>query len=268
MGTSQSSSGSPSNVPFVPPWVPDVSEPGDESNDGANNGEQDTAVAPTGRWRGSRLSLGKFAQSGDSVDMRSGIGHYVSGLGGALSGTRRFGGTIKTADRLHGALSGLARKQPIEPSSPLDPALLKDRTVREVLDAVIEAVRPVDGTQDSEASRSSINDALSDLLERFPEADLFQLSQEHREFAIERFVAYDVYRRFNLDVGGAIKGKAPNATVALSRLGEAKDYIRETVATSFQQLRNAGQRLLSDIVTQVINKSLRGALMIFEEYVI
>lgn len=280
MGTSQSSHGSPSGVPLVPPWVPDVSELYDTPNDQADNAEQDTPttpnqaltslpeIAPAGRWRGSRQSIGKFASSGDVADMRRGVGRYVGGLGGAQSGTRRFGGTTKTADRLYNALSGLANRQLVVPGSPLDPVLLEGRTAREVIDAVIEAVLPVDGTQDTEASRASINDALTELMERFPEADLRVLSQEQREFVIERFVAHDVYRRFSLDVGGEIKKKAPSTRIALSRLHEVKDYIRETVAASFRQLREIGQRLRSGLVLQIVNSALRKSLKIFEEYAI
>jgi len=280
MGTSQSSSGSPSGVPMVPPWVPDVPEPGDELNNGTGNDEQETSpapeqalptipeIAPAGRWRGSRQSLGSFARSANAADMRRGVGRYVSGLGGSRTGTRRFGGTVKTADRLYGAFSGLAGEQSVETGSQLDPALLEGRTAREIIDAVIEAVRPVDGTQDAEASRISISDALSDLMERFPDADLCKLSQEQREFAIERFVSYDIYHRFMLDVGGKIKSMAPSPNSALSRLREVKDYIRETVADSFQRLRNATQRLRSGRVMQIVNQALRRTLEIFEEYII
>ena len=282
MGTSQSSSGSPSGVPLVPPWVPDVPSPppNDEPGDGAtDNGEPKTSVAPEqaaptmpeiapmGRWRGARHNLGKFARSGDATDLRSGLRHYVSGLGGTRAGARRFGGTTNATGRLYSALSSLASGQPFEPGSPLDPILLEGRSAREVMDAIIEAVQPVDGTLDAEASRASINDALTELVKRFPGADLRQLSQEQREFVIERFVAYDVYRRFSLDVGGSIKSKAPSIAAALSRLREAKEYIRETVAASFRQLREVGQRLRSGLVPQVVNKALQKALRVFEEYV-
>jgi hypothetical protein len=97
---------------------------------------------------------------------------------------------------LHTALSSLAAGRPAAPGSPLDPALLAGRSVQEVMDAVVEAVRPIDGTQDAEATRAAIRDALSELLTRFPEADLLNLDPEQRSFAIERYSAIDVFRRF------------------------------------------------------------------------
>jgi len=147
-------------------------------------------MAPVARFGGARRSLGNFARSGDSADMRRGIGHYVrTGYGGARTPTRRFEGTTSAAGALYGALSSTAAGQAPEAGSPLDPFLLAGRSAREVMDAIIEAVRPADGTQDAEACRAAIKDALSELLTRFQQADLLVLTPEQRAFVIERFVA-------------------------------------------------------------------------------
>jgi hypothetical protein len=135
-----------------------------------------------------RRALGDFARSGDGRDMPRSLGHYVrTGYGGSATATRRFGGTAATA----GALGG---------GSPLDPALLASRNAQEMMDAVVEAVRPLDGTQDAEAERAAIRDALSELLTWFPDVDPLNLDAEQRAFVIERFTAIDVFRRFELDV--------------------------------------------------------------------
>src|SRR5205823_4882150 len=66
-------------------------------------------IAPPGRFGGARRSLGNFARSGDSSDMRRGVKHYIrSGYGGVGTAVRRFGGTASTADALNGALSSVA----------------------------------------------------------------------------------------------------------------------------------------------------------------
>jgi hypothetical protein len=134
------------------------------------------------------------------------------------------------------------------------------------MDAVIEAVRPSDGTQDAEASRSAIKDALSELLTVFPEADLLNLTEDQRAAAIERFVAMDVYQRAMLDVGKAIQEKAPTATVGLSRLKEVKEYIKQTVAAAFRKLRGAGHRVTTGRVGQVVRAALEETFRVFEEY--
>jgi hypothetical protein len=140
------------------------------------------------------------------------------------------------------------------------------RSADEVMDAVVEALRPVDGTQDTEASRAAIKDALADVLTRFPDADLLNLEQQHRELAIERYVAADVFRRFELDLGKTIRDKAPDAVTGLGRLKEIRDYIRETVAASFRQLRDSMRQMLAGRITQIVQSALTDAFRVFEGY--
>lgn len=263
---------------MVPPWVPDPvppnpmtpGEPGDV-DPGATQLPPPTtppviAVAPPRRFYGARLNLGKYASSGDRNELRRGIGQYVrTGLGGTGTAGRRFSGTARTAGALYAALSTIAGATPAAPGDPLAPVALAGRSAREIIAAVIEVVTPVDGTQDREASRRSINDALAAVMDRFPEADLLQLSAEQREFAIEHYVALDVYRRFVLDVGNAIRDAAPSATTALARLKEAKDYIRETVVAAFAKLKGGAVKP-SQAVEQVVTTALREALSVFQEY--
>jgi len=278
MGTSQSSNGSPSGVPMVPPWVPDIPLPA-ASPEGLQNDHEEQAkpprtepqqpipIAPTGRFRNARLSLGKYAHSGDRDSMRRGVGSYIrSGYGGRGTATRRFGGTAGTADALYSALSGGATNPYTAPGGLLDPVLMTGRSADAVMDAVVEAVRPVDGTQDTEASRDAIKDALADVLTRFPEADLLNLEEQQRELAIERYVASDVFHRFDLDLGKTIRDKAPSAVTGLARLKEVREYIRETVAASFRKLRDAGLRLVAGRITQIVQRALSETFRVFEGY--
>lgn len=288
MGTSQSSSGSPAGVPLVPPWVPDpvpTAQPADGLPDGTapDGGQAPPAqpqptqpvqaappptLAPPRRFGPARTSLGRFARTGSPEDMRRGVGHYVrKGLGGSRSATRRFGGTTQTAGSLYGALSSAASGQPPVAGSPLDPALLSGRSADEVMDAVVEAVRPADGTQDAEASRNAVRTALSELLERYPAADLLALGEEQRLFAIERYLALDVYNRLRLDIGKAVQDKAPGVAAALSRMKQIREYVRETVAARFRAARAAGQTVTAHRVTQMGTQALREAFEVFEDYV-
>lgn len=291
MGTSASSNGPGGGVPLVPPWVPPlpplpplippvppVEPPGAEPAGGpaapaAPNPQQPaqtqpSPIAPASRFGGARLNFGKFSGGGGNRrDMQRGLREYVrKGYGGRANTVRRFGGTASTAGALYGALSNVAGGQPAAPGSPLDPALLAGRTAREVMDAVVEAVRPADGTQDAEASRAAIKDALSELLALFPGADLLNLTEDQRALAIERFVAIDVYQRAMLDIGKTILAKAPTATVGLARQKEVKEYIKQTVAASFRNLRNSGRRVTTGRVNEVVRAALDETFKVFEEY--
>jgi hypothetical protein len=266
---------------MVPPWVPDMPPADDQGgrndSDGADQTPPDTQappappqlpvpIAPPGRFGPSRMSLGHYARSGSADEMRRGVGHYVGkGLGGTGTAVRRFGGTARAAGALYGALSSVAAGQAPAPGSAFDPALLAGRTANEIMDAAVEAVRPVDGTQDAEASRRAIRDALSELLNRFPEADLLNLSEDQRLFAIERFVAYDIYIRFRLDVGKVIQDKAPSSAAALARSKEVRDYIRETVSAAFRRARTARSVLSARRIIQMVVETLRETVQVFEQ---
>ena len=130
-------------------------------------------------------------------------------------------------------------------SGSLNRLLLQGRSAREIIDAVVEAVRPVDGTQDAEASREAVNDSLSDLLERFPDADLLALTDDQRALVVETYTAEDLFRRLVLDIGKHIQDAAPTASEALSRLAQIRDYIREVISASFKRLRDEGTPLTS-----------------------
>ena len=281
MGTSSSSSGSPSGTPMVPPWVPDPVPPSGDgpSDDGAASPDggdapdqtapapaQPAPIAPPARFGGARTRLGSFARTGSADDMRKGVGHYArKGLGGGGTAVRRFAGTARTAGTLFGALSAAAG-QASGPGNKLDPGVLAGRSAAEVMSAVVEAVRPVDGTQDGEASRAAIGKALSELLTQYPDADLLNLSEEQRILAVERFIAWDVFNRFYLDLGKTIQEKAPSATSALSRLKEVRDFITQTVAAEFRKLVGGAAALGSSKVATMARDALGLAIGVFEGY--
>lgn len=278
MGTSQSSKGSPSGVPMVPPWVPDISPPStssDESPPNSNTRQEENTppvqpipIAPARRFQGANRSLGEYAHTGDRASMRRGLGQYVKkGYGGSSTATRRMGGTSQTAQSLYSALSGGATfAEGTGGNDVVEAKLSTARSADEVMDAIIEAVKPVDGTQDTEASRASIKDALSDVLKQFPDADLLNLQPEQRELAIERFVSADVFRRIDLDLGRTIREKAPNATAGLRRLKEVKGYVKEIVAESFRKLKSTGQRMIRARVAQIVQNAISETFQVFEGY--
>ena len=286
MGTSQSSSGPGGGVPMVPPWTPPAT-PAPGAPDGgapgagppADGDGQDAPppaqaapappprLAPPGRFQAVRLNLGEYSRTGDGRALRRGLGQYVrNGYGGAATATRRFGGTARTAGALSNALAGLAGGDASAAQAGLDRPLLAGRTADEIMDAVVEAVRPIDGTQDAEAERASIRDAMTDLLTVHPDADLLNLDPAQRALVVERFAASDVFRRFDLDVGKALRDKAPSAAAAMSRLKQVRDYIREAVAAAFRQLRDAGHAVTAGRVSEVVRDALRETFTVFEGY--
>ena len=264
MGTSSPSTGPDGGVSLVPPWVPELpTTPGGEVGP-----EPESCIAPAARFGSARSSLGRFAQSGGMSNLRRGLGHYVKrGYGGAHTTTRRMGGTVTTAGALYSLLgSGVGDRldRLDEVFDFLDPS---DKSATEIMDALVDAIRPVDGTLDSEGSRSAIHSALSDLLSKFPDANLLALSEEQRIFAVERYLALDVYGHFCRDMGKTLQEKAPSLKDVLFRLKDVKDYIAEVVSARFRALSNLGQRLTRKEVVHLAHQSLQETFEVFEEYV-
>jgi hypothetical protein len=258
----------PSSPPPPPPAPDDMDDP--EPWEPAPRPQPpptlpETALAPPARFGAARRSLGSFARTGDGNAMRRGVSDYVRhGYGGQGTASRRFESTARTAGGLHGALSTLATGANGEFTGTLDRQALVGRSAREVIDALTDAVRPVDGSQDAEASREAISEALSTLLDRFPDANLLELSDDQRDWVIEIYTAEDVFRRLQLDLGKHIAHAASSAADTLARLAQIQDYVRETVALAFRGLRQAGTRLLHGHVSQVVRSALAATMAVFE----
>jgi hypothetical protein len=124
----------------------------------------------------------------------------------------------------------------------------------------------VDGTQDAEAARPAISNALTELLTIFPDADLLNLTPEQRALVIESFVANDVFQRFALDVGKSIQDNAPTVAAGILRLAEARDYVREAVSASFRDIAAGGEQINTNTVVDVTRRALQETLSVFQSY--
>ena len=276
MGTSGSSSGPGSGVHLIPPWVsdPDVqpsTEPDeDQAPEGGNPENLPQAppqIAPMGRFRSARTDLGQFASSNSDYSLRRGVGHYVrTGLGGSRNASRRMAGTSRRAGTLYGVLHDLSGGRTPEAHPALDPARLSGHPAREIVDRIAEALSPSDGTQDSEAGRHSISQALSELIRREPTIDLISLTQEQIVLAIELFIGADIRRRIELDVGKAIFDRAPDAATAIRRLDQMNRYVRQVVASSFRLWPTESQPVTQETATSLAHRVVQNTLEVFESY--
>jgi len=297
MGTSASSRGPGSgpDVPIVPPWVDNppatpgpqqpppqppqapASPPGSQPKPSRQPQPQQSqppqvppqqpAVPSTpGRWRGVRTSLGKFAGGGADRGrhLRRGLGHYSrSGMGGSGNAARRLGGTTSAASSLHNALTSLASGQPLPPELGIDPQALAGLTPAEIADVLVDAIRPIDGTQDAEATRDSAARALSDILAS--NNDLTNLSPAQVDQVTAATLGYDVAHRIELDVGKSIIDKAPTKGEGLDRLQEMKDYVREVVAAQYAAERAANGAIGRAVIGRISRDAIQQAFEVFEE---
>lgn len=288
MGTSASSKGPGGGVPLVPPWVPPLpgapgtvptpaqTAPGTPSAPVTQPvtapvtapATSPSPMAPPRRFGGARASLGRFARSGNHDDLKSGLGHYVrTGYGGGQQAARRMAGTARTAGALYGVFDALRSGQTPAAAPAIDPAALAGRPAREVMDVIADAIRPIDGTQDAEASRQAMDGAVADLLTQFPNADLTTLEQRQIEVMVERYAARDLCHRIELDVGKSITSKAPDPATAVRRLEDMRQYVAAEMTAQFAERRERGEQLNGGNVAALVASVLQSTLSVFEEYV-
>jgi len=279
MGTQRSSDGPGGGVPLIPSWVqpvtvptePVVVQPGESDGDiTPDQGQIPVApiLAPPSRFKAARRRLGKFSNSGSRQDLKSGLGHYVrTGLGGAVQGARRMGGTASVAGKLYGGLEGFRAGEARPAELGLDKAALSGKPAREVGDRIIDSVCPVDGSQDTEARRDSLSRSISELAEQFPNLDLTALTPEQIDLLLERFVAFDLCHRIELDVGKAIFLKAANPAIAVKRIEEMRQYVREKISAFFRAKGKEGQGLTRSAAAVLTAGVIQDTLAVFEGYV-
>ncbi|MFB9651564.1 Qat anti-phage system associated protein QatB [Pseudarthrobacter oxydans] len=223
-----------------------------------------TPLAPPARFRGARRSLGEYARNGDSSELRRALGHYVrTGYGGSRTMTRRLGGTAATANRLGGVLQ--SGRMP-DGTELRDAIIAGGNDVNVVLDAIADAASPIDGTQDKEASRRAVRDSLSELLVKYPDADLAALTDVQRLFVIERYAALDVYGRFCLDLQKTVMEKASDAATGLRRLKSIREFVVQQVAAAFRAVRERGLATDTRSIARLTSEALKETLAVFEEY--
>ena len=262
MGTSASSSGPGGGVLLVPPWVP---EP--EIEEPVVPQPAAPRLAPSGRFRGARINLGQFADSGSQDGLRRGLGHYArTGLGGSRNAFRRMASTARKAGALHGVLQALGSGTAPPVDMGIDPAGLAGRPAREIVDRIAEAISPNDGTLDSEASQSSISWALREFMRRQPEADLLALTPRQIALAMELFIGADICSRIELDVGKTIFDRAPDAATSVDRMQEMKRYVRQVVAARFRLRRTDSGPLTHRDSVQLADRVIQDTFEVFESY--
>lgn len=259
MGTSTSSRGPGPGVPIVPPWVEDPAAPP------GTPPPQDPPLAPAGRFRPARAALGRYGNGGRAEDLRRGLGHYVrSGMGGSANATARMGGTATRAGALYGALQDLAAGEAIAEYG-LDQAQLQGLTQAEIIDRLVDALCPTDGTQEAEASRDSAARALADCLA--DDEDVRDLPQDRIDQVVRDFLGNEIAHQIALDVGLAVLQKAQSAKMGQQRLEEMQDYVRQELGRRYDERRALHGGLDRDSAARMGREVIADAFDIFESYV-
>nr|WP_305852085.1 Qat anti-phage system associated protein QatB [Aeromicrobium sp. CFBP 8757] len=241
---------------------PDEETSDDPTEESANPDLLLTPLAPPRRFAEARRNIGEFANTSDSVSMRRGLREYTrTGYGGAEGLTARFGGTVRQSERLFNALDPSQSE-----TSERQRLLAATSGAVALLDIVVEIVAPVDGTQDAESSRAAVFEAIAELQNQYPSANILELTAQQRDVLIEEFVAVSVYQRVILDIGDAISAKAPSIQAESSRLQQIRDFIKATVSGAFTEGRIVGLPTTSPDIASRTRDALQRTFQVFKDW--
>lgn len=254
MGTSASSSGSPGGSPLVPPWA-------DIDNEGPGPEPRPQ------RFRAFRTILGRFVASGDAALGRAALGRFVSsGLGGSTTAVRRFAPAISAAGRLSDLIADLSVGGTGERIVGFDLSALRGEDVGYVIERIVNALCPA-GTVDDEATRTSLDEALSAVLSDQPTFDPDKVSLEMLEELIVKFCETEIYLKVVAESGDAFD-KTNDATVLMRRELELRELVRVVVDTEGRSSVSAGLKSFNKAsFERIIRDGFMKALSAFEEYV-
>lgn len=183
-------------------------------------------------------------------------------MGGSSNAARRMAGTARTAGALYDALSALAEGQPLPPEFGLTPTDFVGKTADQIVDILVDAVCPIDGTQDAEAARDSAARALSEIVDSG--GDPSNLAPDQIDQVLSSMAGNDVALRIDLDVGKSIIDKAATKSEGLDRLQEMKDYVKEVVAARYASERAKAGSLDRKIVERIAREAIRQTFEVFE----
>jgi len=287
MGTSSSSNGPGSGVPFDPPWLDDIAplQPGDgvQPDDQVNGVPEDedqeggepqqppqphaqpSELAPPRRFYNARRELGTFARTGNQESFRKAVGYYShTGMGGARNAANRMRSSTRSAVNLFGVLQS-AREG-------TDPAINewvisltnRNASAQDIVDEIIRRVAPSGGSQDETSCRESMAQAMEDLLEEDPNVDLLHLGDDDIWALIESFLGYEAFNRLCLDIGQVFEISTLSPRDRVTRMNEMQDYLKAELSAQIEELRQTAPNAASNQLQVVLQSAGQNTFLVYE----
>ena len=258
MGTSASSNGPGSGVPFDPPWLEEIMPilPGEErqpidpgsgdENEQDNEQSDKTPLTPTevpdtrrhGAFGNARRSLGNFARTGDQDAFRIAMGHYSrTGMGGASKVAKRMRVSTRSASNLFNVLQAAREGTDPKISEWVTSLTARSADAQEIIDEIIRYVAPNGGNIDEVSCQVSMAQAIQDLLEENPNVDLLSLDDGNIWRLIEFFLGYEASSRICLDIGKVFENPDISPRDRVLRMNEMQDYLKAELSVQIEELR-------------------------------
>ena len=258
MGTSTSSSGAPSCVPFDPPWISGIA---DTILPDVSIETLPSSVSEPARFRDARRNLSKFISSGDRNALKRVISSYVKrGLGGARQATSRFRIPIVASVAL---ISDLRKVIAAEENDQDQDWIqrIKDSSdpIGTLAEELSKRIIPEGGSIDEESCRKSIAYAVCEFQRENPDIDIENFVEDTIFDIAELFLLNEIYNRMLIDLGQYFERM--DISKIAEREDEIKVYVRSALSAQIRRLRRINASLtkteLLQLVTAIMNDTFK-----------
>lgn len=277
MGTSASSNGPGSGVSLDPAWLDDIdinesnlpktTQPEENNQESVpSEEEQKPVIAPRGRFSNARRNIGEYVRSGSKDSLRRSLGHYSkTGMGGAKALSQRMRASAKVGSNFYGVFRSLRDDPEFALGKVLSELKSQGADAQQIINTIVEHVCPDGGSVDEISIKNSVMVSLSEYLEKYPDVDFENLSDDQMWELTSSYIGNEIFNRIQMDIGQSFEKADIPYPDRIIRMNDMKDFIQAEVAIQFNKIRET--ELKSVNIQNLIQSTIQATFEVYEEVV-
>lgn len=275
MGTSASSNGPKSGISLDPPWLDDIDmdknpfenhdQDKEEISDDIqqNDVQQLQILAPRARFSSARRNLNDYVRSGSTDSLRQSLGNYSrTGMGGAAAVSRRMRVSARVGANFFDTFRSLRDDAEFALGKTLSALKSQGADAPQIISAIVNHACPQGGSLDEISSKNSATAALSEYLEKYPDADIFHLSDDQMWALTGTYLGNEIFSRIQMDVGQAFENAAIPFPDRIKRLNEMKEFIQVEVSNQLNKVRDTASQVVN--TKKLLQETIKATFEIYE----
>ena len=275
MGTSASSNGPKSGISLDPPWLDDIDmdknpfENHDQDKEEIfddiqqNDVQQLQILAPRARFSSARRNLSDYVRSGSTDSLRQSLGNYSrTGMGGAAAVSRRMRVSARVGANFFDTFRSLRDDAEFALGKTLSALKSQGADAPQIISAIVNHACPQGGSLDEISSKNSATAALSEYLEKYPDTDIFHLSDDQMWALTGTYLGNEIFSRIQMDVGQAFENSAIPFPDRIKRLNEMKEFIQVEVSNQLNKVRDTASQVVN--TKKLLQETIKATFEIYE----
>lgn len=275
MGTSASSNGPKSGISLDPPWLDDIDmdknpfenhdQDKEEISDDIqqNDVQQLQILAPRARFSSARRNLSDYVRSGSTDSLRQSLGNYSrTGMGGAAAVSRRMRVSARVGANFFDTFRSLRDDAEFALGKTLSALKSQGADAPQIISAIVNHACPQGESLDEISSKNSATAALSEYLEKYPDTDIFHLSDDQMWALTGTYLGNEIFSRIQMDVGQAFENSAIPFPDRIKRLNEMKEFIQVEVSNQLNKVRDTASQVVN--TKKLLQETIKATFEIYE----